>query len=64
MIADLFIKRPKFAIVIAILLIMAWKTAGYLGLDYLLLRWLGVPWQTRSHEPAPAPGIQLAPALE
>lgn len=51
-------------LVIAILLIMAWKTAGYLGLDYILLRWLGVPWQTRSQEPAPAPGIQLAPALE
>jgi thiosulfate dehydrogenase [quinone] large subunit len=28
----------------AILLILAWKTAGYLGLDYFLLRWLGTPW--------------------
>lgn len=28
----------------AILLILAWKTAGYYGLDRYLLRWLGTPW--------------------
>jgi thiosulfate dehydrogenase [quinone] large subunit len=52
-------------LVIAILLVLAWKTAGYIGLDYVLLRWLGVPWQTRrQEEQVPAPGIKLAPALE
>lgn len=29
---------------LAILLLMAWKVAGYLGADYFLLRWVGVPW--------------------
>ncbi|MBI5670814.1 MAG: DoxX family protein [Chloroflexi bacterium] len=28
----------------AILLILAWKTAGYIGADFFLLRWLGTPW--------------------
>lgn len=31
----------------AILLILAWKVAGYIGVDYFILRWLGVPWGTR-----------------
>jgi thiosulfate dehydrogenase (quinone) large subunit len=29
----------------AIVLIMAWRTAGYWGLDFYVLRWLGTPWQ-------------------
>ncbi|MDZ4669671.1 MAG: DoxX family membrane protein [Phototrophicales bacterium] len=29
---------------IALLLIFAWKTAGFIGLDYFLLNWLGTPW--------------------
>jgi thiosulfate dehydrogenase (quinone) large subunit len=29
----------------AILLILAWKTAGYYGLDYFVLPRLGTPWQ-------------------
>jgi thiosulfate dehydrogenase [quinone] large subunit len=29
---------------IAVLLILAWKTAGYLGVDYYLLPYLGTPW--------------------
>ena len=33
----------------ALLLIMAWKTAGFLGADYFLLRWLGVPWRGREN---------------
>lgn len=49
-------------LLIAILLILAWKTAGYLGLDYVLLRWLGVPWQDRQAANQPAPIPQLAPA--
>lgn len=31
----------------AILLILAWKVAGYIGLDYFLLPWLGTPWSRR-----------------
>lgn len=30
---------------LAILLMLAWKTAGYYGLDRWLLTWLGTPWQ-------------------
>lgn len=29
---------------IAVGLILAWKIAGYIGADYYLLRWIGVPW--------------------
>jgi len=32
----------------AIVLILAWKVAGYYGADYYLLRWLGTPWRSRS----------------
>lgn len=32
----------------AILLMLAWKTAGYYGADYYLLRYLGTPWQAKS----------------
>ncbi len=30
--------------VVALFLIFAWKTAGFIGLDYFLLNWLGTPW--------------------
>jgi thiosulfate dehydrogenase [quinone] large subunit len=30
--------------IISIGLIMAWKVAGYIGLDYFLLPWIGTPW--------------------
>lgn len=30
---------------IAIFLILAWKTAGYIGLDYYLLPLIGTPWK-------------------
>ncbi len=30
---------------LALLLILAWKTAGYIGLDYYLLPMLGTPWK-------------------
>lgn len=39
---------------ISILLILAWKTAGYLGLDYFLLPLLGTPWQPGSIFVGPA----------
>lgn len=35
----------------AILLILAWKVAGYYGLDYYLLRRLGTPWRDRPPRP-------------
>jgi thiosulfate dehydrogenase [quinone] large subunit len=43
----------------AIVLILAWKTAGYYGLDFFLLPRLGTPWSRRKVEveeikPAPA----------
>ncbi len=40
-------------LVIAILLVLAWKVAGYYGADFILLRWLGVPWR-RGDEPTKA----------
>ena len=45
--------------VIAIGLILAWKVAGYIGLDYFLLPWLGTPWKGES---VPAEG-QSAQAI-
>jgi thiosulfate dehydrogenase (quinone) large subunit len=36
--------------IVALVLIFAWKTAGYLGLDYFLLPTLGVPWHTAESE--------------
>lgn len=30
---------------VAVLLVLAWKVAGYLGADYYLLRYLGTPWK-------------------
>ena len=39
-----------------ILLILAWKNAGYLGIDRFLLPMLGTPWrQPKLQEPAPVP---------
>lgn len=34
--------------VAALGLIMGWKIAGYIGLDYFLLPWLGTPWSRDS----------------
>ena len=30
---------------VAVGLILAWKVAGFVGLDYFLLPWLGTPWR-------------------
>lgn len=38
-------------------LILAWKVAGRIGLDYFLLRWLGTPWQ-------PPEGFEEQPASQ
>lgn len=37
-------------LVLAVILIMAWKVAGYVGADFFLLRWLGVPWKDDAPE--------------
>ena len=29
----------------AILLIAAWKVAGFIGADYFILQWIGIPWR-------------------
>ncbi|MEZ4671786.1 MAG: DoxX family protein [Anaerolineae bacterium] len=34
----------------AIVLVLAWKVAGYYGADYFLLSWLGTPWRARDAE--------------
>ena len=34
-----------FLFLLAVLLILAWKVAGYVGLDYYLLPLLGTPWK-------------------
>lgn len=38
-------------LVLAVVLILAWKVAGYIGADYYLLRWLGVPWKNDAERP-------------
>jgi thiosulfate dehydrogenase [quinone] large subunit len=43
---------------LAALLMLAWKTSGYWGLDYVLLPFLGTPWQSGKlfhHEATPEP---------
>jgi len=55
--------------IVAVGLILAWKVAGYIGADYVLLRFLGTPWRgvsvERDTDVAPTrgvPGTQRAPA--
>ena len=46
---------------LAILLILAWKVAGYVGLDRYLLPFLGTPWTPgRIFEKSAGPGTALA----
>jgi len=39
---------------VSVLLILAWKVAGHIGLDYFALPYLGTPWRTKEPEPKPA----------
>ena len=39
-------------LILAIVLILAWKTAGYIGLDRFLLPILGTPWKAPKTETA------------
>jgi thiosulfate dehydrogenase [quinone] large subunit len=48
-------------LILAIVLILAWKTAGYIGLDRFLLPLLGTPWKTPKAE-TPAKHV-LVPQL-
>jgi thiosulfate dehydrogenase (quinone) large subunit len=38
-------------VILGILLILAWKNAGYLGLDYFLLPLVGTPWKQKASVP-------------
>jgi drug/metabolite transporter (DMT)-like permease len=52
-------------LVVAVLLVLAWKVAGYYGADFFLLRWLGVPWQAGGETmgaAAPNPSGQFTPS--
>lgn len=42
-------------LVAAVILILAWKTAGYFGADYVLLKKLGVPWKLDSTKSTNSP---------
>jgi thiosulfate dehydrogenase (quinone) large subunit len=52
-----------FLLVLAVLLIMAWKVAGYIGADFFLLRWIGVPWKADDQSTETAPTDTLKPRL-
>jgi len=53
--------NPVLAI-LGILLILAWKNAGYIGLDYFLLPMLGTPWKQKALAPQATP-TQRTPAV-
>src|SRR6202165_1473009 len=53
--------NPVLAI-LGVLLSLAWKNAGYTGLDYFLLPMLGTPWKQKALAPKAAP-TQRAPAV-
>jgi thiosulfate dehydrogenase [quinone] large subunit len=42
---------------VSVLLILAWKVAGYIGLDYFALPYIGTPWQTKESEAEPKPAL-------
>jgi thiosulfate dehydrogenase (quinone) large subunit len=35
---------------VELLLIAAWKVAGYIGVDFFILKWLGVPWGKKPNQ--------------
>jgi thiosulfate dehydrogenase [quinone] large subunit len=52
-------------LVVAILLMLAWKVAGYYGADLFLLRWLSVPWHggdEQSENTPPPANSQFKPS--
>jgi thiosulfate dehydrogenase [quinone] large subunit len=46
-------------LILAIALVLAWKTAGFIGLDRFLLPILGTPWKAPQIETAPAPRARV-----
>ncbi len=50
-------------LLLAVLLILAWKTAGYIGLDRILLAALGTPWQGKREEVLQVPAEKRRPAI-
>jgi thiosulfate dehydrogenase (quinone) large subunit len=42
-------------LLLGFLLVLAWKTAGYIGLDRWLLPILGTPWRPERSEPSRPP---------
>lgn len=48
-------------LVVAIVLVLAWKVAGYYGADFLLLRWLGVPWRDNAERLEPSSPSATSP---
>ena len=42
---------------VSLALIVAWKTAGWWGVDRFLLRWIGVPWRRRVDASASGVGL-------
>jgi thiosulfate dehydrogenase [quinone] large subunit len=42
---------------VSVLLILAWKVAGYIGLDYFALPYLGTPWRTKEPDAEPKPAL-------
>ena len=53
--------NPVLAI-LGVLLILAWKNADYIGLDYFLLPLLGTPWKQKALVPRATP-TQRTPAV-
>jgi thiosulfate dehydrogenase (quinone) large subunit len=50
-------------VILGVLLILAWKNAGYIGLDYFLLPMLGTPWKQKALVPSPVP-VASAPTVQ
>jgi thiosulfate dehydrogenase [quinone] large subunit len=53
--------NPVMAL-LAVVLILAWKNSGYIGLDYFLLPMLGTPWKQSAKASAAAPAV-LTPVV-
>jgi thiosulfate dehydrogenase [quinone] large subunit len=49
-------------VILGVLLILAWKNAGYLGLDHYLLPMLGTPWKQKALVPTVAPPVAPVPS--
>jgi thiosulfate dehydrogenase (quinone) large subunit len=50
-------------VILGVLLILAWKNAGYIGLDYFLLPLLGTPWKQKALAKVEAPADVPAPRI-